>query len=56
MKSKAMIVCPCCRKVKKFGSWVELTCAEQMQINILVIEEIKRVCDDCLIAPSCAAS
>lgn len=47
MNSKALIVCPYCRKVRKFGEWIELTYTEQMQITSLVIEEIKRVCDDC---------
>lgn len=52
MNSKALIVCPYCRKVRKFGEWIELTYTEQIQINSLVIEEIKRVCDDCQLGTS----
>ena len=47
MERKAVIICPCCMKVRRFGAWIELTYSERLTINTFTVEEIRRICDGC---------
>lgn len=49
MERKSVIICPHCKKVRKFGEWTELTYTDRLVINSFTVEEISRVCDDCQI-------
>ena len=47
MERKSLIICPLCRKVRKFGEWTELTYSDRLTVNAFTVEEIRRICDDC---------
>lgn len=49
MERKALIICPHCRKVRKFGEWSELTYDDRLVVNSFTVEEITKVCDGCQI-------
>ncbi|SNB44866.1 hypothetical protein [Geobacter sp. DSM 9736] len=48
MERKAVIVCPGCKRVKRFGAWIELTYNERLVINGFTTEEIGKMCEECL--------
>lgn len=49
MERKALIICPHCKKVRKFGEWTELTYSDRLVVNLFTVEEITKVCDECQI-------